>query len=71
MNTLTSNQVRLLLLYGLKQFDMPADEAAAIAAYLNESNQRLMIEYLASTPKAEFQEIMNHFGMLLEEQEKT
>ena len=66
-----SPQVEDLLLRGLKIYKVPREEAAAIVVYLNEENQWLMIDYLVEHPKAEFQEIMNHFGMLLEEQEKT
>ena len=59
------------LLYGLKQFDMPSEEAAAIYAYLEEEDdQVLMIDYLASHLNATHQEIMNEFGRLLKQRKR-
>ena len=55
-----------LLLYGLKQFNMPSEEAAAIAVYLEEDDQVLMIDYLVHHLNATHQEIMNEFGRILE-----
>ena len=66
MNDLT--EVEKAMFYGLKQFKMPKEEAAAMAVYLNEENQMQMIKFLASHPKAVYQEIMNEFGRLLKEQ---
>lgn len=60
-------KVQRLLLYGLKQFEMPSEEAAAISVYLDEDDQVLMIDYLASHPNATHQEIMNEFGRLLKQ----
>ena len=56
------------MFYGLKQFKMPKEEAAAMAVYLNEENQMQMVRFLASHPKAVYHEIMNEFGRLLKEQ---
>ena len=58
------------LLYGLKQFNMPATEAAAISVYLTEDEQILMMYYLASHPQATHQEIMNEFGELLQQRKR-
>lgn len=60
-----------LLLYGLKQFDMPSEEAAAISVYLDEEDdQVLMIDYLVNHPNATHQEIMNEFGRLLKQRKR-
>ena len=56
-----------LLLYGLKQFNMPSEEAAAIVTYLEEDDQVLMIDYLVNHLNATHQEIMNEFGRLLKQ----
>ena len=59
-----------LLLYGLKQRDMPTEEAAAISVYLKEEEDQLqMIAYLMKYPNASHQEIMNKFGDILEQRE--
>ena len=59
-----------LLLYGLKQFKMPSEEAAAISVYLEEEeDQLLMIAYLVNHPNATHQEIMNEFGRLLKQRQ--
>ena len=63
-----STQAENLLLRGLKIYKIPREEAAAIVVYLNEENQWLMIDYLATHPMAEYQEIMNEFGRLLKKQ---
>ena len=61
-------KIQRLLLYGLKQFDMPTEDAAAISVYLEEEDdQLLMIAYLASHLDATHQEIMNEFGRLLKQ----
>ena len=59
-----------LLLYGLKQFNMPSEEAAAISVHLEEDDQVLMIDYLVHHPEATHQEIMNEFGRLLEQRKR-
>lgn len=57
-----------LLLYGLKQRNMPTEEAAAISVYLTEEEDQLqMIAYLMKYSNASHQEIMNEFGRLLKE----
>ena len=43
-----STMTERVLLYGLKQFKMPREEAAAIVVYLEEDDQVLMIDYLVS-----------------------
>ena len=64
-------KIQRLLLYGLKQFDMPCDEAAAISAYLEEEDdQVLMIDYLVNHLNATHQEIMNECGRLLKNRNK-
>ena len=70
MTTIQSEKTRKLLLYGLKTFEMPTDEAAAIATYLTEDDQVLMIDYLLHNPNATHQEIMNEFGRLLKQRKK-
>ena len=60
-----------LLLYGLKQFNMPTEEAAAISVYLEEEEDQLqMIAYLIKHLDASHQEIMNEFGRLLKRRSK-
>ena len=59
-----------LLLYGLNQFEMPSEEAAAISVYLEEDDQVLMIDYLVHHRDATHQEIMNEFGRLLEQRKR-
>ena len=64
-------KIQGLLLYGLKQFEMPRDEAAAISVYLEEEDdQVLMIDYLVNHLNATHQEIMNEFGRLLKQRTK-
>ena len=53
------------LLYGLKQFEMPAEEAAIISVFLEEDDQVLMIDFLASHPEATRKEILDEFDRLL------
>ena len=59
-----------LLLYGLNQFEMPSEEAAAIVVYLEEDDQVLMIDYLVHHLNATHQEIMNEFGRLMKQRKK-
>ncbi len=60
------------LLYGLKQFNMPTKDAAVITAYLEEERDQVeMMYYLATHKDATHQEIMNEFGRLLKERQKS
>lgn len=59
-----------VLLYGLKQFNMPSDEASAISAYLAEDDQVLMVDYLVHHPDATHQEIMNEFGRIIKQRKR-
>ena len=70
MNTIELTKVQKTLLYGLKQFEMPSEEAASIVAYLEEDDQVLMIDYLVHHLNATHQEIMNEFGRLLKQRKK-
>ena len=71
MNKSKLSKTERLLLYGLKQFEMPSEEAAAIAVYLEEDDQVLMIDYLVKHQNATHQEIMNEFGRLLKQKNIT
>ena len=70
MSTSELSKVQRLLLYGLKQFKMPSEEAAAISVYLEEDDQVLMIDYLVHHQNATHQEIMNEFGRLLKQRKE-
>ena len=65
-----STKTERVLLYGLKQFEMPSEEAASIATYLEEDDQILMINYLVTHLNATHQEIMNEFGRILTQRKK-
>jgi hypothetical protein len=70
MSEIELTKIQRGLLYGLKQLNMPSEEAAAIVAYLEEEDdQLLMIYYLASHLNATHQEIMNEFGRLLKQRQ--
>ena len=70
MSATELTKTQRLLLYGLNQFQMPRDEAAAIVAFLEEDDQILMIDYLVHHMDATHQEIMNEFGRLLKQRKE-
>ena len=59
-----------MLMYGLKHFNMPSKDAAAILVYLQEDDKVLMIDFLVNHKYATHQEIMNEFGRLLKQRKK-
>lgn len=71
MSTAELTKTQRVLLYGLRQFEMPSEEAAAIVAYLEEDDQVLMIDYLVNHLNATHQEIMNEFGRLLKQRQSV
>ena len=70
MSATELSKVQRVLLYGLKQFQMPRDEAAAIVAFLEEDDQVLLIDYMVHHKNATPQDILNESGRLLKQRKE-
>ena len=63
-------KIERLLLYGLNQFNMSAEDMKLIVIFLKEDDQLLMIHYLKTHPDATRQDILKETERLLEQRKR-